>query len=87
MARVQEDAGKKECERVRRVGTADMTMDSGAGAKLCGGLASTAEEAKIMRQALMRCLGEKELGRGTQTRSAMSTWTSMHRDKEQTTLN
>ena len=69
MATVQEDADKKECERVRIVCTKDLAMDSGVGATLCGGLASTAEEANIMPQARMRYLGEKELGRGTQTMS------------------
>ena len=87
MARVQEDASKKECKRVRRVGTVDVAMDSGVGAILYRSLPSTAQEVKIMRQALMRCLGGKELGRGTQTSSVMSTSTGMHRDKEQMTLN
>ena len=67
MARMQEDASKRECEKVRRVGTADLAMDSGAGMTLCGELASTVEEAKIMAMLGMWCLKEKERGRGTQT--------------------
>ena len=86
MARVQEGAGKK-CERMRTMRTADAARDSGARATLCGGLTSMAEEALLVRQARMRCLGEEEVGRRIQSRSPTSIWTGTHRDKENTTFN